>query len=63
MRIEVRHDRFDATQEPFGLAWSLTSPFTDVGASKFYGDILFGRRSVEIIARLRVDAVLPDGVD
>jgi hypothetical protein len=41
MRIEVRHDRFDATSEPFGLAWALTSPYTDVGASSFYDDILF----------------------
>jgi Subtilase family/S-layer homology domain len=41
MRIEVRHDRFDTTSEPYGLAWSMTSPFSDVGPSSFYDDILF----------------------
>jgi hypothetical protein len=41
MRIEVRHDRFDTTSEPYGLAWSLTSPYSDVGPSSFYDDILF----------------------
>ena len=41
MRIEVRHDRFDASSEPYGLAWAVGSPFTDVGASTFYDDILF----------------------
>jgi serine protease AprX len=40
MRIEVRHDRFDSTQEPYGLAWSLTSPFSDVASSSAYADIL-----------------------
>ena len=47
MRVEVRHDRFDTTSEPYGLAWSLTSPYTDVGPSSFYDDILFiARRGV-----------------
>ncbi len=41
MRITVRHDRFDATQEPYGLAWALTSPFSDIGSSKFYSQILW----------------------
>lgn len=41
MRIEVRHDRFDATSEPYGLAWALTSPYTDVEGSQFYSDILW----------------------
>ena len=41
MRITVRHDRFDASQEPFGLAWSLTSPFSDVGGSPYYSQILW----------------------
>ena len=41
MRIEVRHDRFDTTQEPYGLAWLLTSPYTDAASSPFYADILF----------------------
>jgi hypothetical protein len=41
MRIEVRHERFDASSEPYGLAWLLTSPYTDVGDSAFYDDILF----------------------
>ena len=41
MRIQVRHDRFDATSEPYGLAWALTSPYTDIASSAFYADILF----------------------
>ena len=41
MRIEVRSTRFDSSQEPFGLAWAVQSPFTDSGSSKFYADILW----------------------
>jgi hypothetical protein len=41
MRIEVRSTRFDAAEEPFGLAWGLQSPFTDTEGSKFYPDILW----------------------
>jgi hypothetical protein len=41
MRIEVRSDRFDGSQEPFGLAWAIQSPFTDADSSKFYADILW----------------------
>ena len=41
MRIEIRQDRFDATSEPYGLAWALTSPYSDIGSSPFYGDILW----------------------
>ncbi len=39
MRIEVRHDRFDASQEPYGLAWTLSGPFADTNFNKFYSDI------------------------
>ena len=41
MRIEVRHDRFDAAEEPYGLAWTLQSPFGDSESSPFYTDILW----------------------
>jgi hypothetical protein len=41
MRIEIRQERFDASSEPYGLAWALTSPFSDVGNSIFYDDILW----------------------
>jgi Subtilase family len=41
VRITVNHDRFDTTQEPFGLAWALTSPYTDVTGSKYYAHILW----------------------
>jgi Subtilase family/S-layer homology domain len=41
MRITVRHDRFDTSQEPFGLAWALTSPFSDIAGSKFYAQIVW----------------------
>ena len=47
MRIAVEHDRFDASQEPFGLAWALQSPYTDIEGSKFYGEILWlAQRSI-----------------
>jgi hypothetical protein len=41
MRITVNHDRFDTTQEPFGLAWTITSPYTDVANSAYYAHILW----------------------
>jgi hypothetical protein len=41
MRIEVRHARMDTSEEPYGLAWALTSPFADADSSMFYGDILW----------------------
>ena len=41
MRITVRHDRFDTSQEPFGLAWAFTSPFSDVEGSKFFSHIVW----------------------
>ena len=41
LRLEVRHDRFDATEEPFAIAWVLTSPFDDTYSTKFYADILW----------------------
>ena len=34
-------------QEPFGLAWALTSPFTDIEGSKYYSQILWvAQRSI-----------------
>jgi hypothetical protein len=45
MRIEIRQERFDASSEPYGLAWALTSPFSDVGNSIFYDDILWMTRA------------------
>jgi|GEM_PF-1401301 len=45
MRITVRHDRFDAAEEPYGLAWALTSPYSDTDSSKFYADILWITRT------------------
>ncbi len=41
MRVTVRSTRFDGSQEPFGLAWAIQSPFTDADMSKFYADILW----------------------
>ena len=58
MRITVRHDRFDASQEPFGLAWALTSPFTDIGRSDLLRrDPLVG--TAAITHRLHRHALLP----
>ena len=44
MRIEVRHDRFDAAEEPYGLAWAVRGPFFDADESPFRGDILWAAR-------------------
>lgn len=41
MRIEVLQSTFTAAEEPFGLAWAMTSPFSDAGGSPFYADILW----------------------
>jgi Subtilase family/S-layer homology domain len=60
MRITVRHDRFDAAQEPFGLAWALTSPFSDIGGSKHYGNILWAVHQ-RLIAGCTSTRFCPDG--
>ncbi|MGH2445154.1 MAG: S8 family peptidase [Candidatus Limnocylindria bacterium] len=44
LRIEIRHDRFEASEEPFGLAWALSGPFFDADASPFLADILWAAR-------------------
>ncbi len=41
LRIEVRQTRFDAAEEPYGLAWAIHGPFTDIEDSQFRGDILW----------------------
>ena len=57
MRITVQHDRFDTSQEPYGLAWALTSPYTDIGGSKFYAQILWNaQRRMMAAARPRSSA-------
>lgn len=44
LRIEVRHDRFDAGEEPYGLAWTVRGPFLDADDSPFRSDILWAAR-------------------
>jgi hypothetical protein len=61
MRLEVRSSRFDASQEPFGLAWIIQSPFTDAGGSKFYPDILWLTRE-EITTGCGGGRFCPDGL-
>jgi hypothetical protein len=39
LRIEVRSARFDASSEPFGLAWGIRGPFFDADDSIFRADI------------------------
>jgi hypothetical protein len=41
LRIEVRQTRFDADEEPYGLAWVVRGPFTDADESPFRSDILW----------------------
>jgi len=44
LRIEIRHDRFDAAQEPYALAWAVRGPFLDADDSPFRSDILWAAR-------------------
>lgn len=49
MRIEILQPRFNAAEEPFGLAWAMTSPFSDAAGSPFYDDILWiAQRAITI---------------
>ena len=41
MRVEIRSSRFGASDEPFGLAWTIGGPFTDADDSSFRSDILW----------------------
>lgn len=41
VRIEIRQARFDAAEEPYGLAWATSGPFVDADDSPFRGDILW----------------------
>ena len=61
MRIEVRHDRFDAAEEPYGLAWALRSPYRDAETSAFYSDILWIARE-GITVGCTADRFCPKGV-
>ena len=61
MRIEVRASRFDSSQEPFGLAWAIQSPFTDADSSKFYASILWLTRE-GITAGCSATRYCPNGV-
>ena len=44
LRIEIRHDRFDSVEEPYGLAWAVRGPFFDADESPFRSDILWAAR-------------------
>ena len=44
LRIEIRHDRFDSVEEPYGLAWAVRGPFFDADGSPFRADILWAAR-------------------
>jgi hypothetical protein len=41
LRIEIRNARFDASSEPFGLAWAVRGPFFDADDSIFRPDIIW----------------------
>ena len=66
-RVEHRDDahlrrarRFDASQEPYGLAWALTEPLHRHRGSKYYGQILWvAQRS--IMAGCTSTRFCPDG--
>lgn len=41
LRMEIRSSRFDASSEPYGLAWAVSGPFFDSDDSIFINDILW----------------------
>jgi hypothetical protein len=41
MRLEIRPTRFDAAEEPYGLAWATSGPFFDADDSAFRNDIMW----------------------
>jgi hypothetical protein len=45
VRAEVLHDRFDAAEEPYAVAWALAPPFTDIDTSPFFEDIMWAYRA------------------
>jgi len=44
VRIEIRNARFDASSEPYGLAWAIRGPFFDADDSVFRPDIIWAAR-------------------
>ncbi|MGQ0607161.1 MAG: S8 family peptidase [Chloroflexota bacterium] len=58
LRIEIRHDRFDAAEEPYGLAWTVRGPFFDADDSPFRADILWAARE-EITAGCATNRYCP----
>ncbi len=44
MTARVTHDRFDASSEPYAIAWLISDPFTDIEGSMFRADILWALR-------------------
>jgi subtilase family protein/S-layer family protein len=59
LRIEIRHDRFDASEEPYGLAWAVRGPFFDADESPFRSDILWAAQE-GITAGCAADRYCPD---
>jgi hypothetical protein len=39
--VRIVSDRFQASSEPYGLAWALSGPFTDIDGSPFKEDIMW----------------------
>jgi hypothetical protein len=39
--VQIVSDRFEASSEPYGLAWAISGPFTDIYSSPFMDDILW----------------------
>lgn len=58
VRIEVRQTRFDGSEEPYGLAWAVHGPFTDIEDSQFRGDIVWAATE-GITAGCSVDRFCP----
>jgi hypothetical protein len=59
VRVEIRHDRFDAPSEPYALAWSVSGPFVDADSSIFRPDILWAWQA-GITSGCATDRYCPD---
>jgi hypothetical protein len=45
LRVEIRPTRFDAAEEPYGLAWAKSGPFFDADDSPFRSSIIWAYRA------------------
>lgn len=59
--MQVLHDRFETSSEPYALAWVLPPPFSDIAGTMFEADILWAYGQA-ITAGCAATLFCPDGV-